>query len=118
MRIRFPGAIEEYLRTSFPGVDSEFREGELMERSVPDYLHGRTQLRLGKFFEILRKSLLLFPGVETRIKLREGLCLIPDVAVFWRSEPALVPDSPRLVAIEVPSLDDRLSAVREKPAQN
>jgi Uma2 family endonuclease len=49
------------------------------------------------------------------MKLREGLYLIPDVAVFWPSAPTLlVPDCPPLVAIEILSPDDRLSAVREK----
>jgi Uma2 family endonuclease len=48
------------------------------------------------------------------MKLREGLYLIPDVAVFWPSPPALIPDSPPLIAIEILSPDDRLNAVREK----
>jgi len=105
---------EEYLHTSFPGVDPEYREGELFERTMPDYLHGRTQLLLGIFFEALRRSLSVYACSETRMKLREGLYLIPDVAVFWPSAPALLPDSPPLVAIEVLSPDDRLTAVREK----
>jgi Uma2 family endonuclease len=46
--------------------------------------------------------------------LREDLYLIPDVSVFWPSEPIEVPDSPPLIAIEVLSTDDRLTAVREK----
>jgi Uma2 family endonuclease len=40
--------------------------------------------------------------------------LIPDVAVFYPHEPARVPDTPALVVVEVLSLDDRLTAVREK----
>ena len=48
------------------------------------------------------------------MKLREGLYLISDVAVFWPSEPIEVPDSPPPIAIEVLSTDDRLIAVREK----
>jgi len=105
---------EVYLRTSFPDVDPEYRDGELVERTMPDYLHGRTQLLLGIFFEALRRKLSVYACTETRMKLREGLYLIPDVAVFWPSAPALVPDSPPLVAIEVLSPDDRLTAVREK----
>lgn len=105
---------EEYLHTSFPDVDREYREGELVERTLPEYLHGRTQLLLGVFFEALRKKLSVYACSETRMKLREGLYLIPDVAVFWPTEPASLPDSPPLVAIEVLSPDDRLTAVREK----
>jgi Uma2 family endonuclease len=103
-----------YLHTSFPDTDREYREGDLVEGTEPDYLHGRTQLLLGIFFEALRRKLSVYACTETRMKLREDLYLIPDIAVFWPSEPALLPDSPPLVAIEVLSPDDRLTAVREK----
>lgn len=107
-------SIEEYLHTSFPGVDCEYRDGELVERAMPDYLHGRTQALIVFFFETLRRRLSVLASVETRMKLRDGLYLIPDVSVFWPSPPASVPDQPPLVAIEVLSPDDRLTAVREK----
>jgi Uma2 family endonuclease len=105
---------EEYLHTSFPGVDCEYRDGELVERTLPEYIHGRTQTRIVFFFELLRERLSVFASVETRLKLREGLYLIPDVSVFWPTPPASVPDAPPLVAIEVLSPDDRMAAVREK----
>jgi len=107
-------SADEYLHTSFPDVDREYRDGELVERTMPDYLHGRTQLLLGVFFEALRRKLSVYVCSETRMKLREDLYLIPDIAVFWPSAPALLPISPPLVAIEVLSPDDRLTAVREK----
>src|SRR5580692_657535 len=107
-------SVEEYLHTSFPDLDCEYRDGEVLERTTPDYLHGRTQLLLGMFFEALRKGLSTYPCVETRMKLREGLYRIPDVAVFWPSQPASVPDSRPLIAIEVLSPEDRQTAVREK----
>jgi hypothetical protein len=46
----------EYLHTSFPGVDREYRDGELVERTKPDYLHGRTQLLLGAFWKFCEGS--------------------------------------------------------------
>jgi Uma2 family endonuclease len=104
----------EYLHTSFADVDREYRDGELVERTMPDYLHGRTQLLRGVFFEALRRKLPVYACSETRMKLREELYLIPDLAVFWPSQPALLPNSPPLVAIEVLSPDDRLTAVCEK----
>ena len=107
-------SVEEYLHTSFPGVDCEYRDGELVERSLPGYSHGRTQARLGIFFEALPKQLSVYASVSTRMKMREELYLIPDVSVFWQSEPIEVPDSAPLIAIEVLSTDDRLTAVREK----
>jgi Uma2 family endonuclease len=105
---------EEYLHTSFPGVDCEYRDGELVERTLPDTFHAETQLALGSFFRSFRKELSLFAYIEARMKLRDGVYLIPDVSVFWPSRPGLVPDLPPLVAIEVLSPDDRMSVVREK----
>jgi len=107
-------SVEEYLHSSFPGVDREYRDGALVERSMPDYLHGKTQALLIALFMGLRKRLSLYPCAETRMMLRPGRFLIPDVAVFHGKEPGLVPDVPPLIAIEILSPDDRLSEVREK----
>jgi Uma2 family endonuclease len=106
--------VEEYLHTSFPDLDREYRDGELVERTLPDYLHGKVQGLLVAFFAAFRKTLPVYPCVETRMKLRPGLYLIPDVAVFHPNEPGLIPEKPPLVVIEVLSLDDRLAQVREK----
>ena len=106
--------VEEYLHTSFPDLDREYRDGELIERIFPDYLHGKVQALLVAFFAALRKTLPVFACVETRMKIRPGLYLIPDVAVFYRIEPGLIPEQPPLIAIEVLSIDDRLSKVRSK----
>ena len=107
-------SIEQYLHTSFPDLDREYRDGEIVERSLPDYLHGRVQGAIFAFFWALRSELALFPCVETRMRLRPNLILIPDVAVFHPTEPPLAPEAPPLIAIEVLSPDDRLTAVREK----
>ena len=107
-------SVAEYLHTSFPDLDREYRDGEVVERSLPDYLHARTQMLLGVFFETLRKRLPVYACSELRMKLRTGLYLIPDVTIFWPSKPASIPDSPPLVAIEILSPDDRLTKVREK----
>ena len=91
--------VDEYLRSSFDGIDREYRDGALLERSMPDYLHGKTQALLIAFFMALRKRLSLFPCAETRMMVRAGRFLIPDVAVFHQREPGLVPNSPPLIAI-------------------
>ena len=38
-------SVEEYLRTSYPGLDREYRDGEVLERTVPDFLHSYTLIR-------------------------------------------------------------------------
>jgi len=107
-------SVEEYLHTSFPDLDREYRDGELVERSLPDYLHGKVQGLLFAFFAAFRKTLQVHPCVETRMRLRTGIYLIPDVAVFYPTEPGRTPENPPLVVIEVLSLDDRLAQVRDK----
>jgi len=105
---------EQYLHTSFPDLDKEYRDGELVERSLPTYPHGRTQGHLFAFFAALPKNLSLHATVETRLRLRTGLYLIPDVAVFHGDEPPDVPDHPPLVAIEILSPDDHFQRVGDK----
>ncbi len=107
-------SVEDYLHTSFSDLDKEYRDGELVERSLPDYFHGKTQALLIGLFIALQSKFKVFPCVETRVRIRTGLYLIPDVAVFYPEEPARIPESPPLIAIEVLSQDDRLSAVRAK----
>jgi Uma2 family endonuclease len=107
--------VDRYLNASFPDLDQEFRDGELVERSLPDYLHSRAQALLIVFFEALRKRLSVYSCPELRLKLREGLYLIPDVSVFCPAPPSEgIPSTPPLVVIEVLSPDDRLAIVREK----
>ena len=108
-------SAEQYLTTSFPDLDKEYREGEIVERSLPDYLHAKTQALLVAFFVVLRKTHKLFPAPELRVKLGPGVYLIPDVCVFHPVEPKVaVPDSPPLVAIEILSSDDRHTKIRKK----
>lgn len=108
-------SVEQYLATSFPDQDKEYRDGELVERSLPDNLHSKTQGFLVAFFVALRKTRSVFARPELRMKIRPNLYLIPDVAVFHPSEPqGRYPDTPPLVAIEILSLDDKLKDVREK----
>jgi len=108
-------SVEEYLDTSFPDLDKEYRDGELVERSLPDYLHSKTQVLIITFFMALRKTLRLYPAAELRLQLRPRVFLIPDVCVFHPDEPTQpVPDTPPFVAIEILSRSDRLTKVRDK----
>jgi Uma2 family endonuclease len=67
------------------------------------------------FFAAIRKTLPVFACISVRLRIRPGLILIPDVSVFYPTKPQqAVPDTPPLVAIEILSLDDRLTKVQEK----
>jgi Uma2 family endonuclease len=108
-------SVEEYLHTSFPDLDKEYRDGVVVERTLPDYLHSKTQRLLIVFFALLGKTLPLFVSPELRLKIRPTRYLIPDISVFHGVEPTSpVPDKPPLVAIEIFSPGDRLSSVGQK----
>jgi Uma2 family endonuclease len=110
--------VEEYLRTAFPDLDKEYRDGVLVERSLPDYLHSKTQGLLIALFVALRKTFPVFVCPELRVRVRPGLFRIPDVSVFYPNEPQeRVPASPPFVAIEILSPDDRMAEVRNKLAE-
>ena len=108
-------SVEQYLATSFPDLDKEYRDGELVERSLPDNFHSSTQASLVAFFAALQKTRSVFVRPELRMKIRSGLYVIPDVAVFHPAMPeGRYPDTPPLIAIEILSADDKLTEVREK----
>jgi Uma2 family endonuclease len=115
MASRLQVAPEEYLATSFDGTDREYVRGEIVERSMPDYVHGRMQAKLLIRFGQLEASHRLYGCSETRMLLAPSLYRIPDVAVFAGTEPEeRVPIRPPLVAIEIVSPDDRYSEMLEK----
>lgn len=113
MGVRTAVTIEEYLHTSYEGTDREFRDGEVVERSMPDYFHGECQANLVIFFGALKSRRRLYPSTETRMRMPSNRVPIPDVSVF-RERPIRVPDKPPLIAIEVLSPDDRMRAVENK----
>src|SRR5580704_13735352 len=110
--------VAEYLRTSYADLDKEYRDGVLVERSLPDYLHSKTQGLLIALFVALRKAFPVFVCPELRVQVRPGLIRIPDVSVYYPNEPQdRVPATPPFVAIEILSPDDRMAAVKSKLAE-
>ncbi|MFN7937860.1 MAG: Uma2 family endonuclease [Bryobacteraceae bacterium] len=106
---------DEYLHTSYDGIDREFRDGEILERGEPTFQHGDTQGAAAAFFCGLRKSKNLYPGISTRIRLRPGRYVVPDVSVFWPNEPTTaIPEDLPLIVIEILSPDERMMAVIAK----
>ncbi|MEO7650525.1 MAG: Uma2 family endonuclease [Bryobacteraceae bacterium] len=108
-------SMDEYLKTSFPDLDCEYVDGEIVERSVPAYSHGKLQKRFLIFLDALSKRWPLFPTVETRVRVSANRVRLPDVSAYSPHEPAdsdlsLAPH----IVIEVLSPDDRMLDVLEK----
>ncbi len=104
---------EDYLRMTFEH-DAEFVHGEIVERGMPTYVHGRLEGLIFAEFDRLRHSHGLYPCVEVRMKLAADLYRIPDVAVLTAPASQEVPDRPPLVVVEILSKDDRYSDVMQK----
>jgi len=118
MASRLQVSPAEYLSTSFEGTDREYVRGEIVERSMPDNPHSKTQGELIYRFRQLRDSHRFFARPELRLRLATDLYRIPDVSVFAGEEPAeRVPSHPPLVAIEIMSPDDRYQALMDKLAE-
>jgi Uma2 family endonuclease len=104
---------EEYLRTTFEH-DAEFVHGEIVERSMPTFSHSTMQFLILLRFAALVQTHGLFPRPELRVKVAKDVYRIPDVVVYQTKPQQEVPDSPPLVAIEIPSKDDRHSDLMQK----
>ncbi len=105
---------EQYLHTTFEH-DAEFVHGEIVERSMPTYIHARIQALLSFFFETQKRQVAMFVCTELRLKLQPDVFRIPDVSVFIGTPPhQAVPDSPPAIVIEILSKDDRHSDLMEK----
>jgi len=109
-------SVEEYLRTSFPDLDREYRDGEIVERTLPDLKHSRAQKRLGAIFDQFEaRQISLFACTELRLRVADRRVLIPDVCVFSPTLPTeSCPSTPPFIAIEIASPDDTLTEIREK----
>ena len=105
---------EEYLRTSFEGLDREYCHGEVVERTMPTFLHGVVQGRFSILFDVYRKSAGLVSSSEARHRVGRGVIRILDVAVRQGMPKEDCPDTPPYVAIEILSPDDRMGDVTQK----
>ena len=107
--------VEEYLRTSFEDGDLEYVDGELVERNMGEFKHGRTQLHLGRVLLDRLERLGFQVGTDIRIRISSSRYRIPDIAV-WRPGDVggSVPTVPPFLAIEILSPDDRMTRVKVK----
>jgi Uma2 family endonuclease len=100
---------QQYLATQFER-EPELVHGELVERPLPNLIHGRTQQRLAVHLDSVG-----YCCTEVRMRLAEDLYRIPDVAVFEGAGPTeAVPTAPPLLVVEISSPDDRLDAMLQK----
>lgn len=100
---------------TFEDPEAEFVQGEIVGRSLPDYVHSRVQGRLTYEFGSREKKFPLFAAPELRVRTAPASYRVIDLAVFAGTQPTgRVPTQPPLVAIEIVSRDDRHSDLVRK----
>ena len=106
--------VEEYLRTSFDGLEPDYLDGEIVERGMPNLPHSNAQRRLMMWFGGMEEKLSLHCFADLRLCVGERRYRVADLAVFQGRPAEDVPSTPPLVAIEILSPDDRFAAILTK----
>jgi Uma2 family endonuclease len=109
-------SVEEYLSTSYR-PDCDYVDGEVRQRNVGEYEHGRLQARLTMWFGNREREWHIRVIVEQRIRVASGRYRIPDVCIIDRNQPVEpVFTRPPLICVEILSKDDRLRDMQERVA--
>jgi len=105
--------MEEYLRTSYEW-EPEWVDGELVERSLPNNAHSKTQDDIAFAFRKAKNVSRLFCRPQLRIRVSPSRWRIPDLAVFADREPEGDYPSNVFCAVEILSPGDSLAEALEK----
>ena len=108
-------AREEYLQTSFESPEPDYVHGELVERSMPNASHGRTQVLLTDMFRPWEDRKDLFRLSEIRFPVSPDKFRVADFAVFSNEQKDL-PEDPPYAVVEIVSPDDRHEELMSKLA--
>ena len=109
-------SVEEYLHTTYD-PDCDYVDGELEERNVGELDHSDLQGRIYAYFLNRSRALKIHAFFELRTQVSPTRFRIPDVCVVAGPKPTeQILTHPPLIAIEILSKDDRMSAMQEKIA--
>ena len=102
-------SVEEYLKSSYE-PDAEYVDGIIEERPAAENPHAAWHSALSCFFGVRAKLWSIRVRPSLRVKIRERLYRIPDVAVLDANVPQdPVAVVPLVAAFEILSPEDRLS---------
>jgi Uma2 family endonuclease len=101
-------SIEEYLRTRYK-PDADYVDGEIEERNVGKYEHGKIQGWIFQIFNLNAKAWATDVTVEQRIQVRATSVRVCDVAIMNADAPReAIITVPPLVCVEILSPEDRI----------
>ncbi|MEO7648834.1 MAG: Uma2 family endonuclease [Bryobacteraceae bacterium] len=99
-------SVNEYLHTSFEDGDREYLDGVIVERSLGEKKHSRSQKKLIGFFIANDAALKTFCFPGQRVQVAPTRFRIPDVCVYIGQEPdEEIFHTPPFLAIEILSKD-------------
>ena len=108
----------EYLRMTFDGREPDYVGGELVERGMPNYQHGRTQSVFSELMRPWRLERRLFNATELRIQTAPGHYRVADAVVYRDREPVeLIPTETPFIVLEIVSPDDTYAELMTKLAE-
>jgi Uma2 family endonuclease len=107
-------SVEEYLHTSYR-PDCDYVDGDVQERNLGEFSHGRLQLRIGAWF-LAREARLGIKAVsEVRLQVNPHRFRVPDLMVLAAQarREEIVTIAP-ILCIEILSKSDSLSLIWER----
>ncbi len=107
----------EYLTTPYASPTPDYVEGLIVERSMPNNEHSRTQGELYFRFRLEQDRLRLYPRTELRVRVTPQQYRIADLAVYADADPlGPVPQEIPLVIVEIVSPGDLYEDIMTKLA--
>ena len=106
--------VQEYLRTSYR-PDCEYLDGRIEERNLGEYDHGLLQTLLAVLFMNNRGAWGVRTVTDVRTQVSRSRFRVPDDSVLLADAPkGRIITHPPLIAIEILSLEDRLSRFQDR----
>jgi Uma2 family endonuclease len=107
-------SVSEYLSTSYR-PDCDYVDGEVQERNLGEYDHGKLQGMLYLLFHAKREEWQIRVVPETRVQVKAMRFRVPDVCVLAGDAPTeQILRYPPLLCLEVLSPSDTIARMREK----
>lgn len=107
-------SVEEYLKTTYR-PDCDYIDGEVLERNVGEFKHGRLETVIGAWLFSRETRWHIRAAAEVRLKVTARRFRIPDVMILSADAPEeAVVVTPPLVCIEILSTCDTLKEIWDR----
>jgi Uma2 family endonuclease len=107
-------SVQEYLNTTWH-PDRDFVDGEVVERTLGEFSHGRLQLNMGAWLRARENAWRFRAVVEVRLQITTSRFRIPDVMLVSADAPReQIVRTPPLVCIEILSPDDSMRRMMDR----